>query len=196
MALLEIVKLPDPRLRKKSVDVTEFDLSIKTLIADMAETMADARGIGLAAVQVGVHKRILILDLGDLKEDEHFIEGDEESEKRLASKRKSSKLEVYINPKIVSSEGETEYEEGCLSVPGVYAKVCRKETLTLSFQDVNGKHQQITASGLRAIALQHEMDHLDGIVFTDRLGSVQKMMVLKKYEKLRKKAEEEEFEPA
>ncbi len=196
MALLEIVKLPDPRLRVKSKPIVQFNEALKNLVKDMSDTMAVAKGIGLAAVQVGVHQRLLILDIGDLGDDENFIEGDEESERRLAERRKNSKIEVFINPEIVKAEGEIEYEEGCLSVPGIYAKICRKEKITLRFQNLNGQTEEIEARGLRAIALQHEIDHLNGVVFTDHLGSVQKMMLLKKYEKLQKKAKEEEFEPA
>jgi peptide deformylase len=192
MAVLEIVTLPDPRLRIKSTKVETFDSELKKLVKDMSETMIFANGIGLAAVQVGVHKRLLVLDLGDLDESETFVEGDEESEKRLAEKRKKSHLEVYINPEIISSQGETEYEEGCLSVPGVYSKVCRKNVIKVKYQDIDGKSHTIEATGLRSIVLQHEIDHLEGVVFTDRLGPIQRMMVLKKYEKLKKQKEKDE----
>lgn len=192
MAILDIVTLPDPRLREKSLPVSVFDGELVKLIENMAETMAWAKGIGLAAVQVGVHKRLLILDIGDLGPDETYLEGDEDSEKRLSERRTESKLEVYINPEIIKADGEIEYEEGCLSIPGVYSKVCRKEKLKLRYQDVHGKTHEIETHGLRSIALQHEMDHLDGVVFTDRLGPMQRMMVLKKFEKLQKEKEAEE----
>lgn len=196
MALLDIIHLPDPRLREKSKPVTVFDAALKKLVSDMAETMVWAKGIGLAAIQVAVPQRVLVIDIGDLSEDDEYIEGDEESEKRLAERRKSSQLEVFINPTIVEADGETEYEEGCLSVPGVYSIVKRKEAIRLRYQDVDGKTQEIEADGLRAIVLQHEMDHLDGIVFTDRLGPMQRMMVLDKYNKLQaqKKREKEPVE--
>lgn len=194
MAILNIVTLPDPRLKQKSTPVTEFNAGLKKLISDMTETMEWARGLGLAAVQVGVHKRLLLLDVGDLDLDEEYIEGDEESEKRLADRRKNSQIEVYINPEIIKATGHIDYEEGCLSVPGVYSKVRRKEKIRLRYQDVKGAFHEIEAEGLRAIALQHEIDHLDGVVFTDRLGPMQRMMVLDKYKKLQKGAELEATE--
>jgi peptide deformylase len=184
MAVLEIVTLPDPRLRQKSVPVTEFNEELRRFVNDMQDSMAAAKGIGLAAVQVGVLKRILILDLGDLNADEKYIEGDEGSERRLAERRKVSKLEVYINPEIVQASGDIDYEEGCLSVPGVYSCVKRHETLKLRFQDLEGRHFEVETHGLRSIAIQHELDHLNGVVFTDRLGPMQRMMVLNKYKKL------------
>lgn len=189
MALLEILYLPNPVLREKSEPVTDFGPSLKKLVSDMAETMVWAKGIGLAAVQVGVTKRLLIIDIGDLNEDDSYVEGDEESEQRLAERRKESKLEVFINPTIVESDGEIEYEEGCLSVPGVYSVVRRKEKLKLRYQDLDGKTHEIETHGLRSIVLQHEMDHLDGVVFTDRLGPMQRMAVLHRYNKLQKTKE-------
>lgn len=181
---MTIVKYPDPILRTKCEPVTEFTDELKTLAQDMAETMEEARGIGLAAIQVAIPKRMLVIDIGDLDADEQYIEGDAESEKRLAEKKKSSNVEVFINPEIIASEGEIEYEEGCLSVPGVYATIRRKEQLTLRYQDLDGNTHEIETHGLKSIVLQHEMDHLDGIVFPDRLGPMQKMMVLNKYKKL------------
>lgn len=195
MALREIITLPDPRLREKSAPVKAFDHELKTLVSDLAETMVAARGIGLAAVQVGVLKRVLVIDIGDLDASEKYVEGDEENERRLSAKKTVSNLEIYVNPEIIQSAGEIEYEEGCLSVPGVYSKVCRKEKLRLKFQDVSGKTHEIETHGLRSIVLQHEMDHLDGVVFTDRLGPMQRMMVLKRYKKLQQKKTEEP-EPA
>lgn len=194
MALLKIIHYPDPRLRLKSENITVFDENLKTLVKDMEETMNHARGIGLAAIQVALPKRLLIIDIGDLSEEDDYIEGDEESEKRLADRRQSSKLEVFINPEILSSSGSIDYEEGCLSLPGVYATVCRKENLKLRYQDITGATHEIETTGLRSIVLQHEMDHLDGIVFPDRIGSMQKMMVLNKYKKLQTEKSLEEVE--
>lgn len=194
MALLELVLLPDPRLRQKSAKIEKFGPELKKLVDDMVETMHWAKGIGLAAIQVGIPQRLLIIDLGDLDENDEFIEGDAESEKRLADRRKESKLEVFINPEILSSSGEIEYEEGCLSVPGVFSNVKRKGKIQLRYQDLAGKTHEIEATGLRAIVLQHEMDHLEGVVFTDRLGPMQRMMVMTKYNKLQKdKKKEPEF---
>jgi peptide deformylase len=195
MALLTIITLPDKRLREKSKPVTAFDARLKKLVSDMSETMHWAKGIGLAAIQVAVPERLLVIDIGDLTEDDEYIEGDEESEKRLAERRTVSKLEVFVNPQIIEASGDIEYEEGCLSVPGVYSLVKRSEHLKLRYQDLDGQTHTIETSGLKSIVLQHEMDHLDGIVFTDRLGPMQKMMILKKYDKLRKKAVEDP-EPA
>jgi peptide deformylase len=186
MALLKIITLPDPRLRMKSEKVTSFDDSLKTLAADLIETMNWAKGIGLAAVQVGVHKRIIVIDIGDLNENEKYIEGDEESETRLSERKSVSNPEIFVNPEIIQSNGEIVYEEGCLSVPGVYAEVKRKESLKIRYQNLNGKSFEVETHGLRSIVLQHEMDHMEGIVFPDRLGTMQRMMVLKKYTKLQK----------
>jgi len=191
MALLEIIKLPDPRLREKSKDVTLFDRELKALVANMAETMGWAKGIGLAAVQVAVHQRLLIIDIGDLSADEKYIEGNEESERRLAERKTTSKIEVYINPVILKGDGEIRYEEGCLSVPGVYSTVTRKEHLRLRYQDLDGKVHEEETHGLKSIVLQHEMDHLDGIVFTDRLGPMARMATLEKYNKLRRRETQE-----
>jgi len=182
--LLNIVTYPDPRLREKSVAVTEFGPELKKLVADMAETMAWANGIGLAAIQVGVGKRLLVIDIGELNADERYIEGGEEGERRLSERKKTSKLEVFVNPIIVKGEGENDYEEGCLSVPGVYANVTRKKKLWVRYQDLTGKIHEMETEGLKSIVIQHELDHLDGVVFPDRLGPMQRMMVLDKYKKL------------
>lgn len=139
MALLKIITLPDPRLKMKSAPVTEFNTELKTLVENMFETMNFAKGIGLAAVQVAVHKRLIIIDIGDLNADEQYIEGNEDSEKRLAERKRVSNLEVFVNPVILSSDGEIVYEEGCLSVPGVYADVKRKEHLKIRYQNLEGK---------------------------------------------------------
>ncbi len=191
MAILDIVTLPDPRLRLKSLEVKDFGPELKKLVADMAETMVWAKGIGLAAIQVGVQKRLLVVDIGDLTADEQYIEGNEESERRLSERKTTTNLEVFINPVILKGEGSIEYEEGCLSVPGVYSNVVRKESLKLRYQDIDGTVHEIETHGLKSIVLQHEIDHLDGVVFTDRLGPMQKMMLLEKYKKIQKIKQEE-----
>jgi peptide deformylase len=192
----EIIHYPDPRLRLKSSKVTHFDEDLRKLVNDLADTMYFANGIGLAAIQVAVAQRVLVIDIGGMDVDEDFVEGDEESERKLASKRKVKKLEIYINPEILKSSGEIEYEEGCLSVPGVYATVyatvCRKESLRIRYQDLTGKVIEEETHGLKSIVLQHEIDHLDGIVFPDRLSAMNKMMILQKYNKLQKEPVEEE----
>ncbi len=181
---MNIVKYPDPILRTKCAPVTEFGPELKTLVKDMAETMEEARGIGLAAIQVAVDKRLLIVDIGELTADEEYLEGDAESERKLSEKRGQSNVEVFVNPVILESSGDIDYEEGCLSVPGVTATVHRKRNLKLKYQDIEGNEHIIQTEGLKSIVLQHEMDHLDGIVFPDRLGPMQKMMILNKYKKL------------
>jgi peptide deformylase len=193
MALLRILTLPDPRLKMKSEAVTQFGPELQTLVENMFESMNFAKGIGLAAAQVGVLKRLIVIDVGDLSADEEYIEGDGESEKRLSERKQTSKLEVYVNPVILSSDGEISYEEGCLSVPGVYAEVKRREHIRVRYQDLNGKFHEEETHGLKSIVIQHEMDHMDGIVFPDRLGPMQRMMVLNRYNKLQKeKAKDEE----
>lgn len=186
MALRKIITLPDPRLRMKSENVAVFDAELKQLADDMLETMVWAKGIGLAAVQIAVLKRIIIIDIGDLSDEEKYLEGDEETEKRLAERKSVSNPEIYVNPEIIKGEGEILYEEGCLSVPGVYAEVKRKETLKLRYQDLSGKTYEVETHGLRSIVLQHEMDHMEGVVFPDRLGQMQRMMIINKYNKLHK----------
>lgn len=182
MAILDIVLLPDQRLHEVSEPVTKFDASLKKVISDMGETMHAANGIGLAGVQVGIMKQILVIDISDM--DEESSESSESRKKQSRSKS-AKNVEAYINPKILSFHGETEYEEGCLSIPGVYANVKRHETIVLEYNDVDGNLIEEEASGLRAIVLQHEIDHLNGKLFIDRIGPMQKMMVMNKYKKLR-----------
>ena len=172
MSVLEIVKHPDPLLREKSETIEQFDEELKTFVQNMAETMRDAKGIGLAAVQVGELKRVLVLEVNHIGQEG---EDDEELE---------PELEVYVNPEILEESGDTEYEEGCLSIPGVTGKVARSAELKLRFQDLEGKIHEIEADGLRAIALQHEIDHLNGVLFLDHLGAMTRTMLLSKYNKL------------
>ncbi len=161
MAILPIVEVPDPRLKTVSEPVTEFNDELKTLIKDMFETMYDAPGIGLAAIQVGVSKRVLVIDL-------------QESAPR-----------VFINPDIVDASDELNtYSEGCLSVPDQYADVERPAIITARWQDEDGKQHEEQIDGLLATCLQHEMDHLEGILFIDHLSRLKRKMVLKKLDKL------------
>jgi len=183
-APLKLIYYPDPRLRLKSEPVTVFDAALRETVQAMQKTMVQAKGIGLAAIQVAIPKRFLIIDIGDLDADEEYIEGDGESERRLSERKTVSNLEVFINPEILHASGEIEYEEGCLSVPGVHALVRRHESLKIRYQDLDGKTHEMETHGLRSIVFQHELDHLNGIVFPDRLSSIQKMMVLSKYKKL------------
>lgn len=150
MALLPILRYPDPRLHTKAKPVAVVDAEIRKLAADMAETMYEAPGIGLAATQVNVHVRLLVLDISEDK----------------------SQLQVFINPEILWREGEHEGEEGCLSVPGVYETVRRSERVRVRALNLDGQPFELDADGLLAICLQHEIDHLDGKVFVEYLSQL------------------------
>lgn len=167
MSILNILHYPDERLHLKAREVTEFNEELQQLIADMTETMYDSHGIGLAATQVNVQKRIFITD--------------------LAKENEPSKLTVFINPKIYNKVGEVKGDEGCLSVPGVFEEVSRAETITVDYHDVHGNLHTITCSGLQAICIQHENDHLDGKVFVDYLSNLKQNFIKKKMKKLFRK---------
>ncbi|MBI5903037.1 MAG: peptide deformylase [Deltaproteobacteria bacterium] len=169
MALLNILKYPDPFLKTKAAPVQSIDLEVNKLISDMVETMALARGIGLAATQVGVGKRVVVLD----------VPGDNDEERRERGKN----LIVLVNPEIVGSSGSITYDEGCLSVPGVTAEVERFSNVTVKALDREGALFEIKAEGLFAIAMQHEIDHLDGILFIDRLSRLKRELIKRKYKK-------------
>lgn len=150
MALLPILRYPDPRLHKKAAPVACVDDSIRKLIADMAETMYEAPGIGLAATQVDVHKRVIVIDVSEDK----------------------SRLLAFINPEILEVYGEQVCEEGCLSVPGIYEKVTRSERVKVRALDTQGKPFTLDAEGVLAVCVQHEIDHLDGKVFVEHLSQL------------------------
>ena len=158
MALLEILVYPDKRLRERARPVEVFDDELKQLVQDMAETMYDAPGIGLAAIQVNVPKRVIVMDLSEERND----------------------LKVFINPEIEALEGTQEYEEGCLSVPGVFATVERVEKVRIKAFDVEGNTFEVEADGLLSVCIQHEVDHLDGKVFVDYLSRLKQDRVRKK----------------
>ena len=160
--------MPDPRLRTVAKPVETFDDDLVQLVDDMIETMYEARGIGLAATQVNVHRRLLVLDVSEAQD----------------SPRE------YVNPEIVESEGTETCEEGCLSVPGIYADVRRAERVRVRALDRHGKPFEETVDGMHAVCLQHEMDHLEGKLFVDYLSPLKRRMVLKKLEKARKQAEQ------
>ena len=182
MAILPILEVPDPRLKTVSEPVTDFDDGLKTLVADMFETMYDAPGIGLAAIQVGVAKRILVIDLQEPVEHDHAHDEHCNHEHEVIKDPL-----VFINPEILDpSEEHNVYSEGCLSVPDQYADVERPATITARWQDVEGKQYEKQIDGLLATCLQHEMDHLEGILFIDHLSRLKRQMVLKKLTKLRK----------
>jgi len=172
MAILPIICIPDPILRETSTPVETFDGELKQLIADMFETMYDAPGIGLAAVQVGVPKRLLVIDLQE-QEDE---EGKPIKEPR-----------VFINPEILEeSESFVPYKEGCLSIPEQYAEVMRPDRVRARWQDAEGGWHEEEMTGLLAVCLQHEIDHLNGVLFIDHLSRLKREMLLKKLAKGRK----------
>lgn len=164
MSKLTILEFPDARLRTKAQPVTVFDAALKQLAADMLETMYAAPGIGLAATQVNVHKRLLVLDVSEEKDQPMTL----------------------VNPKIVQREGSQTYQEGCLSVPGIFADVERADRIRVEAQDVAGKPLAIDADGLLAVCIQHEMDHLVGKLFVDYLSPLKRELVRKKLEKQRR----------
>ena len=169
MALLPILEFPDPRLRTKAVpvDVAKIgDGDFQRLIDDMFETMYEAPGIGLAASQIDVHQRFMVIDVS------------EEHDAPL----------VFINPEITASEGEQVYQEGCLSVPGIFADVTRAEAITVRAHGRDGRPFELEAEGVLAVCIQHEMDHLDGKLFVDYLSPLKREMVKKKLVKQRKAA--------
>jgi peptide deformylase len=171
MATLDILELPDPRLREISTPVETFDAALQTLIDDMFETMYAAPGIGLAAIQVGVAKRLLVIDLQER-------DGEEPGTKHPM---------VFINPVFLEpSEELNVYSEGCLSIPDQYADVERPATIRAQWRDREGIAHDEVIDGLLATCLQHEVDHLNGVVFTDHLSRMKRDMLLKKLEKARK----------
>jgi peptide deformylase len=175
MAILPIVEVPDPRLRQISSPVETVDDEVRALVADMFETMYAAPGIGLAAIQVGVPRRILVIDLQEPANPE-----DPES-KPVKDPR------VFINPEIVEhSDQDVPYTEGCLSVPDQYAEVDRPDRIRAKWLDLDGKERNEEITGLLATCLQHEMDHLNGILFIDHLSRLKREMILKKLAKQRK----------
>ena len=175
MAIRPIFETPDPVLRQISKPVEVFDDALKALISDMFETMYHAPGIGLAAVQVGEPVRLLVMDLQE-------NEDPEDPESPIVKDPR-----VFINPEILSaSDHEVPYTEGCLSVPDQYAEVMRPDRIKARWKDENGKSHEQELDGLLAVCLQHEMDHLEGVLFIDHLSKLKRDMVLKKLAKQRK----------
>jgi len=161
MALLPIIKYPDPRLHRVAAKVGRCDDTIRQLIKDMSATMYAAPGVGLAATQVDVHLRVIVIDLSETRD----------------------QLRVFVNPELVSASGEADCEEGCLSVPGVYEKVRRAERITVRALDGEGKSFTLEASGLLAVCIQHEMDHLEGKVFVEKLSRLKRNRILSRIRK-------------
>jgi peptide deformylase len=161
MARLPILEYPDPRLKKVATPVAAVTSDIRRLVRDLAETMYSAPGVGLAATQVNVHKRVLVIDISDTKD----------------------QLRVFINPELLMAEGEAESEEGCLSVPGYYDKVMRAARIRVRAQDENGETFELSADGLLAVCIQHEMDHLEGKVFVEYLSPLKRARLSAKVRK-------------
>ncbi len=169
MALLPILEFPDPRLRTVAAPVAPAhiaDADFQTLIDDMFETMYEAPGIGLAASQVDVHQAFMVIDVSEEKDQPM----------------------VFINPQIVARDGEQVYQEGCLSVPGIFADVTRADRITVKYLDRTGKECELDVDGLLAVCIQHEMDHLAGKLFVDYLSPLKREMVRKKLAKARRQA--------
>ena len=158
MPLLPILRFPDPRLKTVASEVVNIDESIRALVRDMAETMYEAPGIGLAATQVNVHKRVVVIDVSEARDE----------------------LLVLINPRLVEQSGSQVCEEGCLSVPGIYDKVERAEKVVVRYLDLDGQEQTIAANGLLAVCLQHEIEHLDGHVFVEHLSQLKQLRIKSK----------------
>ena len=164
MAILNILRYPDERLHKVATKVPKVTNQTRTLVHNMTETMYAAPGIGLAATQVNVHQCVIVVDVSD----------------------RHDELYVLINPEIISSSGASDYEEGCLSVPGIFAKVCRANDITVRALNINGDSYVLEASGLLAVCIQHEMDHLLGKVFVEYLSQLKQKRILNKLKKKRR----------
>ncbi len=164
--ILPILEYPDPRLKKVAQPVTVFGPDIERLVRDMADTMYAAPGIGLAATQVDVHKRVIVIDISETR----------------------GELRVFVNPEILEAEGEAECEEGCLSVPGYYDKVTRAANIRVRAQDERGENFELAADGLLAVCVQHEMDHLVGKVFVEHLSPLKRARLATRMKKKRRLA--------
>jgi peptide deformylase len=170
MAKRDILILPNTRLRLKSEPVAAIDKDVRALIDDMFETMYDAPGIGLAAIQIGVPRRVVTMD--------------------LAKKDEPKAPQVFINPEVTWSSDETSaYEEGCLSIPEYYEEVARPKSVKVRYLDIDGKEQEIAADGLFATCLQHEVDHTNGILFIDHISKLKRDMIVRKFRKAQKRGE-------
>lgn len=196
MTVREIIEVPDKRLKTVSAAVAEVSDETRVLMDDMLETMYAANGIGLAAIQIGVAQRVIVMDISipedaadedqDTAQDEDAAGLDEEAAeaKRLRDLLKQEAPRFFVNPEITWTSDDTRnYQEGCLSVPGFYDDVARPAKCRVAFLDYHGQPQEIECEGLLATCIQHEMDHLNGIVFLDRLSRLKKQMALKKLKK-------------
>lgn len=170
MAVLEILKYPHPLLKKRCEKVDRIDREVKKLIRDMTETMYQANGIGLAACQVGVSRRVIVVDVGPIDPEKEFF--------------------AMVNPEVISEEGEIEHEEGCLSVPDCSEKLKRKEKVLVRGFSPAGKEIEISAEGILAIAIQHEIDHINGVLILDRISRLKREIYRNKLKKERRKKED------
>ncbi len=189
MAIREILEVPDPRLKTVSKPVETFDDELKTLVADMFETMYEAPGIGLAAIQVGVPLRVLVIDLQPEDEDAEPEVCHEHGGEAHTHRPLKKEPRIFINPEILDpAETLSTYQEGCLSVPEIFADIDRPSTCRVRYQDLDGNVHEEDMEGLMATCIQHEMDHLEGILFIDHLSRLKRSMALKKLKKLREAA--------
>ncbi len=166
MSILNILHFPDPRLRTKAKPVEKFDDTLRKLIDDMLETMYDAPGVGLAATQVDVHKRLLVADVSEDQDAPH----------------------IFVNPRIIEKDGVSTHDEGCLSFPGVYEPVERAANIIVDAQDGFGEAFQLEAEGLMAVCIQHEIDHLNGKLFVDYISELKRGRIRKKMLKMQRQA--------
>lgn len=165
MAILKILQYPDPRLHTLAKAVASVNVPVRKLVADMAETMYAAPGVGLSATQVDVHKQVIVIDTSEARD----------------------KLLTFINPEILASSGVSDCEEGCLSVPGIFEKVKRAECITVRALDREGKPFKLDADGMLSVCIQHEMDHLKGKVFVEYLSRLKQARILNKLKKMQRK---------
>lgn len=170
MALMKIYTHPDPVLREKCTEIDQFDDELTTLVSNMVETMYASDGIGLAAPQVGVARRLIVLDVS-------------------SSEDRGRKVLALVNPEITMQEGELEWDEGCLSLPDINGIVTRAEKIRVDAKNLEGEELTLEAEGLLAVALQHEIDHLNGVLFTDHLSPLKRKLVLREYKKLQEESE-------
>lgn len=169
MAVLEILKYPHPLLKKRSKEVDRIDREVRKLIRDMVETMYNVNGIGLAACQVGIPQRMIVVDVSPIDPEQSFF--------------------AMINPEIISEEGEIEHEEGCLSVPDCLEKIKRKEKIHVVGISLEGKEMEVSGEGVLAFALQHEIDHLNGVLILDRISRLKREIYRNKLKKEKRKEE-------
>lgn len=191
MALKPLVIIPDKVLRTKSEPVAKITPEIRKLVEDMFDTMYDAPGIGLAAVQVGVLQRVVTMDLGKRKHEGDARSPEEELEQEEEDVEEAKDPRVFINPEITwSSEETSSYEEGCLSIPDIHEEVIRPARVRVKFLDLDGKQHEEEADGLYATCIQHEIDHLNGVLFIDHISKLKRDRIVKKFTKAKKRAED------